>query len=88
MYIFTITYNFNRTSLAKKYNTMEEAVKILRTCLDKAVNILKDGSGYEPSVLDWSESNVVLVHAEGYTKETEDRNYALENCTYYRIFEV
>ena len=88
MFIFTITYNFDGSSVAKKCDTMEEAVKMLQTCLDKEVNILKDGSGYEPSVLDWSESDVVLVHAEGYTKETEDRNYALENCTYYRIFEV
>ena len=28
-------------------------------------------SKYEPSVLDWSEGDVVLVYAEGYTKETK-----------------
>ena len=26
-------------------------------------------SKYEPSVLDWSEGDVVLVYAEGYTKQ-------------------
>lgn len=68
--------------------TMEEAIKTLHEYLDEEVNTIKNESEYEPSILDWSEDDVVLVYAEGYTKETEDRNYALEDCAYYRIFEV
>lgn len=89
MYIFTITYNFDGSSVAKKCETMEYAIKTLHEYLDEEVNTIKNESEYEPSVLDWSEDNVTLVYAEGYTtKETEDRNYALEDCAYYRIFEV
>lgn len=88
MFIFTITYNFDGSSVAKKCDTMEEAVKMLQEYLSEEVNAVKAESGYEPSVIDWSEDNVVLVYAEGYTKDTKDRNYALEDCAYYRIFEV
>lgn len=88
MFIFTITYNFDGSSVAKKCDTMEEAVKMLQEYLSEEVNAVKAESGYEPSVIDWSEDDVVLVYAEGYTKDTKDRNYALEDCTYYRIFEV
>lgn len=69
MYIFTITYNFDGSSVAKKCETMEEAIKTLHEYLDEEVNIIKNESEYEPSVLDWSEDDVVLVYAEGYTKE-------------------
>lgn len=88
MYIFTITYNFDGSSVTKKCETMEEALKTLHEYLDEEVNTIKNESEYEPSVLDWSEDDVVLVYARGYTKETEGRNYALEDCAYYRIFEV
>ncbi|RHS84261.1 hypothetical protein DW920_13970 [Clostridium sp. AM42-36] len=88
MFIFTITYNFDGSSVAKKCDTMEEAVKMLQEYLSEEVNAVKAESGYEPSVIDWSEDDVVLVYAEGYTKDTKDRNYALEDCAYYRIFEV
>lgn len=97
MYIFTITYNFDRGSVVKKCETMEEAIKMLHNYLGEEVCTVKKESGYEPSVLKWSEDDVILVYAEGYTKEignrnyakeTEDRNYALEDCAYYRIFEV
>ena len=67
---------------------MEEAIKMLHKYLDEEVSAVKIESKYEPSVLDWSEDDVVLVYAEGYTKETKDRNYALEDCAYYRIFRV
>lgn len=88
MFIFTITHNFDGSSVAKKCDTMEEAVKMLQEYLSEEVNAVKAESGYEPSVIDWSEDDVVLVYAEGYTKDTIDRSYALEDCTYYRIFEV
>lgn len=88
MYIFTIAYNFDGSSVTKKCASMEEAVKTLHEYLNEEVNTVKAESGYKPSVLDWSEDNVTLVYAEGYTKETDGRNYALEDCAYYRIFEV
>lgn len=88
MYIFTITYNFDRGSVVKKCETMEEAIKMLHNYLDEEVCTVKKESGYEPSVLKWSEDDVVLVYAEDYTTETDDRKYALEDCAYYRIFEV
>lgn len=88
MYIFTITYNFDGSSVVKKCETMEEAVKTLHEYLNEEVKTIKNESEYDPSVLDWSEDDVTLVYAEGYTKETRDRNYALEDCAYYRIFEV
>lgn len=88
MYIFTITYNFDGSGVAKKCETMEEAIKMLHKYLDEEVSAVKVESKYEPSVLDWSEDDVVLVYAEGYTKETKDRSYALEDCAYYRIFKV
>lgn len=88
MYIFTITYNFDGSSVAKKCETMEEAIKTLHEYLDEEVCTVKKESGYEPSVLKWSEDDVVLVYAEDYTKEMRNRNYALEDCAYYRIFEV
>lgn len=88
MFIFIITHNFDGSSVAKKCDTMEEAVKMLQEYLSEEVNAVKAESGYEPSVIDWSEDDVVLVYAEGYTKDTKDRNYALEDCAYYRIFEV
>ena len=88
MYIFTITYNFDGSSVVKKCKTMEEAVKTLHEYLNEEVKTIKNESEYDPSVLDWSEDDVTLVYAEGYTKETGNRNYALENCAYYRIFEV
>lgn len=88
MYILTITYNFNGDSAVKKCKTEKEAVKVLNKCLSKEVEAVKNESGYRPSVLDWSDDDVTLVYAEGYTKEMTDRNYALEDCAYYRVFEV
>ncbi len=67
---------------------MEEAIKMLHQYLDEEVDTIKTECKYEPSVLDWTKDDVTLVYAEGYTKETEDRNYALEDCAYYRIFEI
>lgn len=87
-YIFTISYNFDGSSVAKKCETMEEAIKMLHEYLVEEVNTIKKESGYDPSVLEWSEDDVVLVYAEDYTTKTEDRNYALEDCAYYRVFEV
>lgn len=91
IYIFTITYNFDGDSVVKKYNTYEEAVKMLNDFLKEEVQIVRVESEYEPSVLRWDEDDVTLVYAEGYNAnpiENKDREFLREDCAYYRIFEV
>lgn len=91
IYIFTITYNFDGDYVAKKCNTYEEALKMLNDFLEEEVLIVKTESEYEPSVLKWDEDDVTLVYAEGYTTnpiENKDRAFLIEDCAYYRIFEV
>lgn len=88
MYIVTITYNFDGSYVARKCDTMGEAVKMLHDYLDQEVATIRTENEYNPSVLEWSEDDITLVYAEGYTTETEDRNYATEDCAYYRVFEI
>lgn len=86
-FIFTITYNFDGDYVAKKCDTYEEAVKTLKEYLTTEIKVIKEECDYTPSVLQFEEDDVVLVYAEGYVL-SENRNYALEDCAYYRIFEV
>lgn len=88
IYIFTITYNFDGDKIVKKCNTYEEAVKMLNDFLKEEVQIIRTESGYNPCVLDWEEDDVTLVYAEGYSKDDENMNYGVEDCAYYKIFEV
>lgn len=87
-YIFTITYNFDGAYVVKKCATYEEALKMLKDYLKEEIKTIRTESEYEPSVLEWEEDDVTLVYASGYTKEEKSRNYATEDCAYYRIFEV
>ena len=88
MYIMTITYNFDGASIVKKCETRKEAIRILREYLEKEIETIKKECKYVPSVLVWSDDDIVLVYAEGYAKDDTDRNYATEDCAYYRIFAV
>ena len=88
MYILAITYNFDGGYVAKKCKTYEDAVKMLNDFLREEIEIVKTESEYEPSVLRWEEDDVTLVYASGYTKEEMNRNYAIEDCVYYKIFEI
>ena len=88
MYILAITYNFDGGYVAKKCETYEDAIKLLNDYLEEEVRIVKTESEYEPSVLRWEEDDVTLVYASGYTKEEMNRNYAIEDCAYYKIFEI
>lgn len=88
MYILAITYNFDGEYIAKKCKTYEDAIKMLNDYLEEEVRIVKTESEYKPSVLRWEEDDVTLVYASGYTKEETNRNYATEDCAYYRVFEV
>lgn len=88
MYIATISYNFDGGSVVRKCDTYEEAVKVLHELLQEEIKTIVTESNYTPSVLEWSEDDIVLVYAEGYTTETTDKNYATEDCGFYRIFEV
>lgn len=85
MFIFTITYNFEGTYIAANCNTYEDALEMLQTYLKEEIETIKKEGEYEPSVLEWSEDDITLVYAEGYNKE--EKNYAMEDCAYYRIFE-
>ncbi len=88
IYIFSITYNFDGDYVAKKCSTYKEAVKMLNDFLKEEIQTIRTESEYNPCVLNWSEDNVALVYAEGYTKDDGNMNYNKENCAYYRIFEV
>lgn len=88
MYIFTITYNFDTDSVVRKCETEEEAFKTMRKYLNEEIKTIKNESEYEPSVLRFAENDIVLVYASGYKMNGLDRTYALEDCAYYRIFEV
>ena len=87
-YVFTITYNFDEGSIAELCKTHAEATKKLRKYLNDEVNTIRTEHGIEPSVLEWSEDNIELVYAAGYEKTADSRKYELEDCAYYRIFEV
>lgn len=90
-YILTVTYNFDGDYIAKKCDTYEEAVRSLNEYLKEEIRITQTECEYKPSVLQWSEDDVTLVYAEGYTtdpRKNKDRNYATEDCAYYRVFEV
>ena len=88
MYILAITHNFDGWYVAKKCKTYEDAIKMLNDFLIEEIEIVKTESEYEPSVLRWEEDDVTLVYASGYTKEEMNRNYAIEDCAYYKIFEI
>ena len=88
IYIFTITYNFDGDSVVRKCNTYEEAINMMNDFLKEEIQIIRTECEYNPSVLKWAEDDVTLVYAEGYSTETTDRNYATEDCGFYRIFEV
>ena len=88
MYILVITYNFDGGYVAKKCKTYDDAVKMLNDFLREEIVIVKTESEYEPSVLRWEEDDVILVYASGSTKEEMNRNYAIEDCAYYKILEV
>lgn len=88
MFILTITYNFEKDSVVIKCDSYEDAVERLNNFLDKEVQTIKTENNYIPSTLKWSEDDVTLVYAEGYTTETIDRNNATENCAYYKVFEL
>lgn len=88
MYIFSITFNFDSDYVVKKLNTYEEAVQTLQKYLTNEVKTVKEEQNLIPSVLNWEEDDVTLVYAEGYRKEDMNKEYALEDCAYYRIFEI
>ena len=88
IYIFNVTYNFDGDYVAKKCNSYDEALAMLNNFLEKEVQEVVAGSEYNPSVLKWSDDDVTLVYAEGYSTEEINMNYNAEDCAYYRIFEV
>lgn len=88
MYILIITYNFDTSYITQILPTKKEAIDILNRYLNEEVQTIKNECEYTPSVLDWKEDDICLVYASGYTKQINNRNYALEDCAYYRVFEI
>lgn len=88
MFIIAISYNFDGSYIAKKRDSYEDALQVMQEALNEEIATINKESGYLPSVLAWEENDITLVYAEGYTKEDTERNYAKEDCAYYRIFEV
>ncbi len=86
IYIFTITHNYNGEYMAKKCKTYDEAIKMLNVYLEEEIKEVRKEAGFEPSVIEWSEDDVILVYAEGCTEESE--LYTQQDCTCYRIFKV
>lgn len=87
IYVFTITYNFDTDAVVKKCDTYYEALQMLKDYLENEVQNIRYEKEYEPSVLDWSAHDVTLVYAEGYDTDCGNE-YGVEDCAYYRIFEV
>lgn len=88
IYIFNITYNFDGDYIAKKCDTYDEAIAMLNDFLEKEVQVIAAESEYNPSILRWSQDDVTLVYAEGYSEKEINMNYNAEDCAYYRVFEV
>lgn len=91
IYVFTITYNFDGSYVAKKCDTYEEAINMLNGYLKEEIKIVRDECEYEPSVLRWAKDDVTLVYEEGYTMENiccNNVEWDTRDCAYYRIFEV
>ena len=88
-YFLAITYNFDGDCFTKTFNTKDEAIKSMNEYLENEIKEVMQESGYKPSVLNWSEDDVTLVYAEGYSLENlADGKFRLEDCAEYRVFEV
>ena len=87
MFIFTITYNFDTDSVARKYETKEDALNAMHDYLTNEIKTINNEYGYSPSVLEFAENDIVLIYTSKYDINP-DKSYALEDCAYYRIFEV
>ena len=87
-YVFVITYNFDNDYIIRKCNSDKKAVELLQKYLQDEIETIVSECGYQPSVLAWDETDVTLVYAEGYTTDDMNRNHALEDCAYYRVFKI
>lgn len=88
IYVFNVTFNFNEEYIAKKCDTYEEALAMLNSFLEEEVKAVVTGCESNPSVLRWTDDDVTLVYAEGYSTETINMLYNAEECAYFKIFEV
>lgn len=90
-YILTITYNFDSDYIVASFDTEKESVEALNEALNEEVETVIKENKYEPSVIRFGYDDVVLVYAEGYTDITDGsyrKDYPMEDCAMYRIFEV
>lgn len=90
-YIVVITYNFDTDFVAIKCKTYEEAVEKLNELLNEEIEIVKRENEYTPSVLRFTDDDVILVYESGYTldlKNVSTREYLLQDCAFYKVIEV
>ena len=84
-FIVVITYNFDSDVVTKKCKNYKEAV-------NKLNEIIERESEYAPSILKFTDDEVILVYDSGYTlnylKEKSTREYLLQDCAFYRVIEV
>lgn len=88
MYVMAITYSFDGSYVAKKFDTYKEALQHLYKYLNEEISQVRLESDFEPSVLRWSEDDITLVYAEGFSEDDFEKNYCKEDCAYYRVFEI
>lgn len=90
-YIVVITYNFDTDFVAVKCKTYEEAVEKLNELLNEEIETVKRENEYTPSVLRFTDDDVILVYESGYTldlKNVSTREHLLQDCAFYRVIEV
>ena len=90
-YIVVITYNFDTDFVAVKCKTYEEAVEKLNELLNEEIETVKRENEYTPSVLRFTDDDVILVYESGYTldlKNVSTREHLLQDCAFYKIIEV
>lgn len=90
-HIVTITYNFDTDYIAKSCDTHQEALRMLNGYLQDEIETIERESEYVPSVIRFNDDDIVLVYAEGYDEDIDGsyrKDYPMEDCAYYRIFEV
>lgn len=90
-YIVVITYNFDTDFVAVKCKTYEEAVEKLNELLNEEIETVKRENEYTPSVLRFTDDDVILVYESGYTldsKNVSTREHLLQDCAFYKVIEV
>lgn len=88
MYILTVTYNFDADYICIPFLKEKDAVKKLKKILKDEVKTVRKESGYEPSVITDSETDVILIYAENVRLYNSDGVRTNEDMAFYKIMDV